>query len=473
LELKDKGDCEGAKEAMRPLWAGVGDRPDTTGLYASVAAEVLLCVGILTGWIGSKNNVEGAQESAKNLITESITYYESAGDTTKVAAARAEVAYCYWREGALDEARIVLTEALRKLTLRANTRARAILKLATVEWSASQYTVALALLTDNASLFEKVINHSIKGTYHNQLAIILRHLAVSERRDDHLLRALREFEIADHEFSLAKNNVFRASVKNNVALILFNLSRFREANKYLMDARRLTLNLKDKIRTAQIDETRAQVLLAQGKLKDAETVVRSAISSFEKAGRQCLLAEALITHGIALARLSEKERAQFVLERAIEVAHQVGALNKAGMASLTLIEELTELPPVVLFGAYERAADWLADSQSLDTLRRLNEAARKIFLRLRAEMSPEDVRETDFDPQDLPQAILKYEGTLIRQALAKANGSVTKAAALLGISYQGLAYTIEARHKDLLRERTPIRRRSRKEIKSYQKPAED
>src|SRR6185436_18162033 len=93
LEFKDKGDYERAREVMLPLWAGVGERPETAGLYTPVAAEVLMCAGILTGWIGSKNRIEDAQEAAKNLITEGIALYESVNDLNKVAAARAEVAY--------------------------------------------------------------------------------------------------------------------------------------------------------------------------------------------------------------------------------------------------------------------------------------------------------------------------------------------------------------------------------------------
>src|SRR2546422_2506543 len=100
LELKDKGDYEGVKEIMRPLWMGVGEHPQIKGLHSSVAAEVLLSVGILTRWIGSRNEITEAQEAAKNLITESITFFESIGDVKKIAAARAELAYCYWREGA-------------------------------------------------------------------------------------------------------------------------------------------------------------------------------------------------------------------------------------------------------------------------------------------------------------------------------------------------------------------------------------
>jgi hypothetical protein len=33
LERRDSGDYEGAQEVMRPLWRGVGDRPETAGLH--------------------------------------------------------------------------------------------------------------------------------------------------------------------------------------------------------------------------------------------------------------------------------------------------------------------------------------------------------------------------------------------------------------------------------------------------------
>lgn len=67
LELKDRESYQGAQNAMRRYWQGVGERPHTGGLHPSVAAEVLLCVGILTGWIGSKNQIKDAQETAKDL----------------------------------------------------------------------------------------------------------------------------------------------------------------------------------------------------------------------------------------------------------------------------------------------------------------------------------------------------------------------------------------------------------------------
>jgi tetratricopeptide (TPR) repeat protein len=463
LELKDKGEYESAREAMGHLWNRMGERPKTGGLYPSVAAEVLLCVGILTRWIGSRNQLKEYQDIARDLISESITFYESAGDLKKIAAARAELAYCYWWEGALDEARIMFNEALQKLTVEGNTRATALLGLAVVEWSASRYNEALGILTENALLFKKITNHATKGAYHSQLAMVLRKLATSENREEHFRRAIDEYEEADYHFKLAQNIVFRADVKNNLGFLFYRLSRFKESHKYIAEARRLSIRVRDKVRTAQFDDTRAQVFIAERKFKEAETVARGAVKVLEKSGHQCLLTDALITHGIALARLKQSQRAQFTFQKAIDVAHQVGALNKAGLAALTLIEELDELPPDTLCAAYNRASDWLSKSQSQDVLLRLNAAARKVFAILRAESKAHETTEAIFNkPCHLQDEVLKFEGSLIRQALTQANGSVTRAAALLEMSYQGLAYVIGSRHKDLLKERSPVRRRSRK-----------
>jgi tetratricopeptide (TPR) repeat protein len=447
---------------MHPLWEGIGNHPNLEGLEPEVCAEVLLTVGILISWIGSKEGIEDAQESAKNLITESIELYETLGDSTKVAACRAEIAYCYFREGALSEARIMLTEALQKLTAKGNTRARALLKLVIVEWSASRYKVAHELLTDNAALFRRITDDVTRGTYHNVLGVVLRHLAESDpfNKERLLQQALKDFKAADHHFQSAKNKVFGACVKNNVGLTLFNLRRFKEAHSYLEQARRFSVSTKNKVQTAVIDESRAQVFLAERKLKEAETVARSSVHILDKSDHQGFLADALITYGTALARLGKREQAQFALQRAIKTANEVGALTKAGIAALTLIEEIEDLAPDVAEVAYDRASEWLASSQSKEVLQRVIAVSKKIRSNTGTLSDSETATETLLTAKcDLTQEKLKHERELIRQALTKVDGRLTRAASLLGTSYQSLPYIIEKRHPELLKERSPIRRR--------------
>jgi len=463
LEKRDRGDYEGAREVMRPLWKRIGERPEVKGLHASVAAEVLICVGILTSWIGSKEELDNAQEVAKDLITEGMTFYESISDVRKVTSARAEIAYCYFREGALNEARTQLAEALEKLTTEGNTRARALLRLAIVECSAFRYDDASKILTDNAQLFGKVNNHAIIGAYHNQVAMVLRKLATPQNRNDYFQRAIQAYEQADIHFKLAHNIVFRANVKNNVGFLLYKLSRFKEAHGYLEEARRLAVSIRNKVQTAEIDDTRAQILIAEGRLEEAEAVASHAVKVLAKSGQQCLLSDALITQGIALARLGRIDGAQFAFQRAIEVAQQVDALNKAGLAALSLVEELDELPRDTVHAAFHRAAEWLANCQSQDLMKRFTAAAKKVFSILNRELTAGEATEELFNkPCDLQKEILRYEGELINQALARTNGRLTEAASQLKMSYQALAYIIERRHKDLLRARSPVRRRSRR-----------
>ncbi|MBC8029211.1 MAG: tetratricopeptide repeat protein [Pyrinomonadaceae bacterium] len=459
LEFRDRGDFDGAQEAVRSLWPGIGHRPVTTGMHPSVSAEVFLCVGILTGWIGSRNEIKEADAAARDLITESITYYESAGDFQKVAEAHTELAYCYWREGSFNEARILFSDALQKLTIKGNKRANALLGLSVVEWSTSRYAESLKLLTDNATLFKGITNRTLKGFYHTQLAMVLRKFVTPEKKAQQLRRIVSEYEEADRQFAVARNTIFRAMVKNNIGNVLLELSRFRDAHKYLDHARRLAVRLRDKVRTAQVDQTRAEVMIAQGRFKEAERVARSAAFRFERVGRKCLLAEALINRGIALARLGNTEEAEYTLRRCIEIAQQVGALSLAGIAALTLIEELDDLSPQTLAVACERANEWLADSQSPDLLRRMNAAAIKVLAKVQAGLIPKDADILSNKPLDFDQELLNSEHALIKNALAKVNGSLTRAASLLSMSYQKLAYIIETRHKDLLKERSPVHRR--------------
>jgi tetratricopeptide (TPR) repeat protein len=462
LELKDRGEYDAAREAMFPLWNGIiGSRPNTKGFSDTVVPEVLLTTGILTGWLGSRSEIKKADDYARDLITESITLFEALHDSRKVAEARTELAYCYWRAGANDEARILCNEALKRLTIGGNARANALICLSFVEWAESRHKEVLRILTENAPLFEKITSHTHKGTYHNQLGITFRAIAsASKRRNDYFHRAIQEYRAADEHFKVAKHVVYRAHVKNNIGNVLRELRRFREAHQYLEQARRLFMRVRDKVRVAQVDDTRAQVFIAEEKYAQAE--VTTAARSFERAGRQCFLAETLINQGIALARLREPARAQFIFQQAIEIAHQAGSLNRAGLAALTMIEEIDTLPREVQSVAYEQANAWLASSDSPDIKPRLKAVAKKID-GARMKLKTADVREVLFNKHyNLEEEVLKFERGLISQTLAKVNGKVTHAAKLLGVGYQRLAHMIETKHPDLIAKRTPVRHRPKK-----------
>jgi DNA-binding NtrC family response regulator len=61
----------------------------------------------------------------------------------------------------------------------------------------------------------------------------------------------------------------------------------------------------------------------------------------------------------------------------------------------------------------------------------------------------------------LDEEVRLYESSLIQMALKAAQGRVTQAARLLGVTHQRLSSILQGRHKDLLVSRTPVKRRQR------------
>src|SRR6266498_5166371 len=70
--LEKIGEYEKAYEALIEFWPDRTQRPNLTGLDESTKAEIFLRAGALAGWLGGATQTEGSQETAKNLITQSI-----------------------------------------------------------------------------------------------------------------------------------------------------------------------------------------------------------------------------------------------------------------------------------------------------------------------------------------------------------------------------------------------------------------
>ncbi|HEV2860767.1 MAG TPA: tetratricopeptide repeat protein [Pyrinomonadaceae bacterium] len=363
--LEEAGNYEGAREAMGELWSRVGERPVLDGLSREVAAEVLTQVAVLTSCIGSAKQIEGAQEIAKDLLSESIHIFQALDDPQKGAEAQAHLAYCYWRQGAYDEARVTLREARSKLTDEdIKLKALVILRSAIVERVAIRLNDALRIHIEAAPLFEKSNNHPLKGKFHSEHGIVLELLGTAEGRLDYIDRALVEYTAASYHFERAGHERFRARVENNLGMLFSTVGRFDEAHEHVERAHAIFAELKDSGSLAQVEDTRARVLLAEGRAEEVEKVARSAVQALEKGDEQTLLAEALTTHGVALARTGRYTRARLTLQRAIDIAERAGDPEGAGQAALAIIEELDGLIPASeLIATCKRAAELLAASQ--------------------------------------------------------------------------------------------------------------
>jgi CheY-like chemotaxis protein len=466
--LEEAGDYEGARAAMGELWSRVGERPVLDGLDRETAAEVLMQAGVLTSCIGSAGQIEGAQEVAKDLIGEAARIFEDCGRAERVAEAQAHLAYCYWRQGAYDEARVTLREALSRLTEKDDkVKALVLLRSAIIERVALRLNDALRILMEAAPLFERSDDDALKGKFHNQFGTVLKNLGAAERRPDYLDRTLVEYAAASYHFERAGHERFRARVENNLGMLFSTLGRFSEAHEHVGRAREIFTRLRDSGSAAQVDDTRARMLLAEGRGAEAEKVARSAVRTLERGDEKTLLAEALTTLGVALARTGRYARARSTLRRAVTVAEQAGDREGAGQAALAVLEELNGLIPAgELRATCERAAELLADSQHPALKDRLLSCA----IRLLSAAGAGDVAQDEefkaprtWKDFSFREAIRRYERFLIELALKDAGGVVSRAAQLLGYKYhQSLISLINHRHPELLRSRSPVwpRRRS-------------
>jgi hypothetical protein len=217
--------------------------------------------------------------------------------------------------------------------------------------------------------------------------------------------------------------------------------------------------------------------LLEGKPGEAERIARGAVKTLKDGGEQMMLVEALTTHGTALARLKRFELAKSTLDQAVDIAQRAGNPDRGGIAAVTAIEELSRhLSVAALQQYYATAEALLSNSQNRGLRTRLGECARRVlaaeFASVKSAEAAGGGREA-FVTASMPPGfsldaeVLRYEGSLIRKALEDAGGSVTRAARLLGVTHQGLAFILNGRHSDLLSIRTPVKKRRRSIIRNH------
>src|SRR5215213_1826145 len=455
-ELERGGDYEAARAALGKLWTRIGERPAVDELPPDTKAEVLWRVGSLAGWLGSANQIPGAQEFARDLLTESITLFESLGQQDKRAEAMGDLALCYWRSGAQDEGRVLFRQAV-DAAQKPETKLRTLTNASTVEISSGRYGDALALLNAAAAFLGAISEDWIHGAYHYQRGLAYKKLGGTENLD----HALIEFSAASMHLSKAGHIRHLAGVENNIGFIHMLLGRATEALSHLDRARGIFVSLKDSRMVAQVNDTRARVFLTEKRFADAERAIFAAIATFEKGEDSSLLAEALTTEGSIFAGSGKYHNARKAFNRASEVAAKAGDSHLGAVAQLRMIEDLgSVLTRAELLAAYRGADQFVGDDASQSELESLRVCGDVVLDRLEDALSEKD----GLIGGTLDEEKHHFEAQLILRALERENGSVTRAARALGLTHQGLAKIIDGRQSKTLPGARRPKRNRRKSI---------
>jgi tetratricopeptide (TPR) repeat protein len=408
------------------------------------------------GWAMPRGQISGAQEFARDLLTECVTLFESLNQQDKSAEAMGDLALCYWRSGAQDEGRALFRQAI-DAAQKPETKLRTLTNASTVEISSGRYGDALALLNGAAALLGKVSDDWTHGAYHYQRGLVYRGLGGTENLD----HALVEYSAASMHLADAGHIRHLAGVENNIGFIHMLLGRATEALTHLDRARGIFVSLKDSRMVAQVNDTRARVFLAEKRFADAERAIFAAIATFEKGEDSSLLAEALTTEGSIFARSGKYDSAREAFNRASEIAAAAGDSHLAAVAQLRLIEDLRSvLDRTELLAAYRRADQYVGERASQSDLEGLRLCGDIVIDKL------EKVRSVDNEliGGTLEEEVNYFEAQLIARALERHNGSVTPAARELGLTHQGLSGIIDGRQSKILAAARRPKRDRRKSI---------
>jgi tetratricopeptide (TPR) repeat protein len=456
-----KGQYEAARETLGELWPGTGQRPPAVDLPPAAEAELLLQCGTLTRHFAHIKHVEGSHERAKDMLSEAERKFREQGMTARASEAQYELAMCYWWLGEHEEARVLLREALGPLTeADLELKAKIVIRRSVVEIWENRYYEALNVLKEAEPVF-RTADDALKGRWHGQMALVLDKLAAMDGGGERLDEAIVEYTAAIYHYEQAKHERHYSGNLNNLAMLFRRVGRYREAHEYLDRAQLILTRLRDPGSLAHIDETRARVLVAEKRYRDADRVIAGVIRTAEKGGESALLTDALSLQGVVWARLGASEGSVNIMRRAVEVGRQSGALTQAGQAALTLIEEhgaTWRLSDAELSRLYQTADELLKETQDADDVKRLRACALLVVKRL----SGMQMEDKNFS---LHGAVHELEARLIEQALEMEGGSITRAARRLGLKRQTFSQMLLMRHKHLFNKRKPPERRLKSIIK--------
>ncbi|HEV3468011.1 MAG TPA: response regulator [Pyrinomonadaceae bacterium] len=360
-------------------------------------------------------------------------------------------------------------EAPAQIPAEGEARAEALWRAAAAERAAGRWHDALFLYEQAAPLFDGGADHARRGDFCAAYADLLAALGEAEGRSDYLERARAEYAAAALHFGRAGRARRQAAAEHGLGRLFLSLADFAEAHRHLARALSLLGGADDAGEAARVGETRARLLLAEGRAAEAEELSAGLARALETAGEPSLLSAVLTVQGAARARLGRHGPAHDSFLRAAEAARQAGDAEAEGQAALALAEELSEhLPLPELAESFERAASLLSPSPARPAHARLCACARRLISQA-AEGRRQSPR--GWEGFSLKEAVHRFEAGIIGRALSEAGGSVSRAAHLLGFRHHNsLASILNNRHRELLAERSPIKPR-RRSIITVREPA--
>lgn len=340
-EQIDAGNYEAGCKILQPWWS-FGNRPKLGGLNPQSCADLLFTAGELAGFVASSKNLSRGQKHAEELLNGSIALFEQLSLYKRAAEGRIALALCYHRQGLFDIGRTTLVRVLDDLSAENwELLSLTLMRLGGLDRNAGRLQDALDRLIQANNIAERC-GPWITARCHLEIASIHKDLAISEDTAVHFEQAVHFYLKALRAFEAVGHHRYVAIVENNIGLLLLGRRSYAAAERYLLRARKSLEAFSDTLRGAQLNETLSRLYIGTKEYERAQELIEQAIRVFEHTDAEAILAEALTTSGIVCSRLGRCSEAKSNFEAAYKISERCSNNEGAGLALLTLLEELGE-----------------------------------------------------------------------------------------------------------------------------------
>ena len=246
--------------------------------------------------------------------------FSQAGRAADAALAMYWLAYAQYEQENTTEARALLQSILAKiragLMVEPDFSVRVLMALSSVESRDGEYATALAYLEEVRGL-SSGLDDRRRATFLHELAYSYRATGDFEAAIRHGYASLALFRARGAELEVG-------ALENDLALTYLHLGNLPRAAELSAASRRRFVDLKDERWLAHVDDTAAQVALAELRPEAALELTTRAIATAERTGNQKALTGALVTRAKANVELGRLEDAVACYERAADIARASG-----------------------------------------------------------------------------------------------------------------------------------------------------
>jgi tetratricopeptide (TPR) repeat protein len=447
-----RGDLRQAIDLLAPYWTGFEGEIKIPSVNKIEAANLLLRFGSVISAYGSAEQIKNSQEKARECLSRAEAIFDDLDDAEGKAQCQNKTGVTYWRNGDLDTAQIYFRESL--FYAQSNeSKAIANLNLAMSESSNFRYSSALKFY-ETAYQFIGQISVFTEAKIRNGIGLVYKNIGKSlseTERVNYFDKAIIEFDGALICFEAVQNSRSAVLARNNIGFLYYSIGLYDEALRVLEIAETDARQTRDKDYLSVVSDTLARAFIAKGDFRRAVEVAADSVKYLESFESSNLLATALITYGIALARSGEIEKAKSVFGQAEEVAGFNQDFTLASAARLFALREMFfEYSPKERLSSYLYTVKNLSGSQEKDISDALAEVAVKIEPEIESpaqkiERKPPLSRQSFSLDEELKTISREYMEAAIREA----GGNQSRAAVLLGMSRQTFVARVKKDFPDL------------------------